>query len=150
MIAILCIDDAGGMMFNKRRQSRDKAVTEDIRKTCGDGKLWIHPFSEKLFASAGDLKAKEEAGDMQIVSSEHFLEMAQEGEYCFVENAELKPYISRIEKLIVYHWNRRYPADQYLDLQLEKWEREDREDMRGNSHEKITKEIYIRGERMNG
>ena len=118
MIVILCIDDAGGMMFNKRRQSRDKVVTGDIRKICGDGKLWIHPFSEKLFASAGELRDREEAGDMQIISSEQFLEMAQEGEYCFVENAELKPYVSRIEKLIVYHWNRRYPADQYLDLQL--------------------------------
>ena len=149
MIVILCIDDAGGMMFNKRRQSRDQVVTEDIRKICRGGKLWLHPFSEKLFASGGDLRVTEDAGNMQIESSEQFLKIAQEGEYCFVENAGLKPYVSRIEKLIVYHWNRRYPADQYLDLQLEEWEKTESVDMRGKSHEKITKEIYIRGERRN-
>ena len=83
---------------------------------------------------------------MQIVCEEQFLEVAGEGEYCFVENADLKPYLSKLEKLILYKWNRTYPADQYFDVDLERWEKAESVDIRGNSHDRITRDIYVRGE----
>ena len=144
MIAIICVDDTGGMRFNRRRQSRDRGVTEDILRICDGGVLRIHPFSEKLFIPA--LGSAENVSDVQIVCEEQFLEVAGEGEYCFVENADLKPYLSKLEKLILYKWNRTYPADQYFDVDLERWEKAESVNIRGNSHDRITRDIYVRGE----
>ena len=47
----ICLDDRNGLRFNKRRQSRDTAVLEDIRSRL-TGDLLIEPFSEKLIREA--------------------------------------------------------------------------------------------------
>ena len=52
MKVIVCIDDNKGMLFNARRQSRDRAVIEDIMSE--SEKVWIHTFSEKLFEEYED------------------------------------------------------------------------------------------------
>ena len=39
MKVIVCIDDNGGMLFNKRRQSRDRKVLEDI--SLMTDKIWM-------------------------------------------------------------------------------------------------------------
>jgi hypothetical protein len=132
MKVIVCIDDNGGMLFNKRRQSRDRKVMEDI--SLMTDKIWIHPFSEKLLTE-GEMK-------FDYVVDEAFLEQAKEGEYCFVENMALLPVADRIEELVIYHWNRKYPADFKLDLPYKKWKKQSKEEFAGFSHEKITKEIY--------
>ena len=41
MYIIICLDDNNGLAFNHRRQSQDRIVAEDIRKTVGEKKLWI-------------------------------------------------------------------------------------------------------------
>ena len=35
MYIIICLDDNNGLAFNHRRQSQDRIVAEDIRKTVG-------------------------------------------------------------------------------------------------------------------
>ena len=50
----------------------------------------------------------------------------------------------RIEKVILFKWNRNYPADTFFSLDLSGYTLEKTEDFAGNSHEKITKEIYRR------
>lgn len=135
MIAMVCLDDRKGMLFNKRRQSRDRAVTEKILELAGERRLWIHPFSEKLFA---DNRAE------NIISDECFLEKAGEGEYCFVENCGFAECGERLEKLIVFWWNRSYPSDLWLDIDLEEWKKTETEEFAGHSHEKITREVYER------
>ena len=132
MNIIVCIDDNCGLLFNKRRQSRDSKVMEDIWKMAD--KLWIHSFSEKLLENDKD----------NVKVDDMFLEKAEEGEFCFVENKHLSQYEGKIEKLIVYKWNRKYPADFRLDLDLSKWQMESQEEFAGSSHDKITKEIYIK------
>ena len=80
---------------------------------------------------------------MGIVVSENFLGEAKEGEFCFVEDADVGEYLQRIEAVILYRWNRRYPADVYFTLDLnEKWMLERTEEFKGSSHERITKEVY--------
>jgi hypothetical protein len=54
----------------------------------------------------------------------------------------LLPVADRIEELVIYHWNRKYPADFKLDLPYKKWKKQSKEEFAGFSHEKITKEIY--------
>lgn len=64
---------------------------------------------------------------------------------CFVENIPLKPYEDRLGVMIVYYWNRTYPADTYLDINLNlDWEITETKEFGGNSHEKITRKIYKR------
>lgn len=41
MIAIVCIENSNGLLFNKRRVSQDKAVTEKILEITSNSKLWI-------------------------------------------------------------------------------------------------------------
>ena len=51
MKIIACLDDNNGLLFNNRRQSRDRVVIEDILKDCHNSKLWINNFSKSLFDS---------------------------------------------------------------------------------------------------
>lgn len=43
MTVIVCLDNANGMMFNHRRQSRDANVVNDILKTINGASLLIAP-----------------------------------------------------------------------------------------------------------
>ena len=135
MIAILCLDDRRGMMFNKRRQSRDVIVIEKIMEQCKDQTLWIHPYSKTLFEGRKGNK---------ILIDERFLEKAGSGEYCFVENQGLADFLDKLEGIVVFWWNRRYPGDLYLDLDLDLWNRIKTEDFAGHSHEKVTREVYVK------
>lgn len=138
MNVILCVDDNNGMMYNKRRQSRDRILLEDILEYSKRNKLYINEYSSKLFHELN-------TGD--IVVEPEFLKLAGTGEYCFVEDQSLIAIEHRIEKLIIYKWNRRYPADQYLDITLgDLWKLIESKEFKGASHEKITKEIYIKCE----
>lgn len=130
MKVIVCVDDNGGMLFNRRRQSQDKTLTEDVIKN--NGKIWINSFSSKLFS--------EYVG--QVIIDDEFLNKAGKGDCCFVENQLLKPYEDRIEQLVVYKWNRKYPSDFKLDLNIDNWKLKEQAEFEGNSHEKITREIY--------
>lgn len=73
-----------------------------------------------------------------------FLSLAEIGEFCLIESESLAPFAEKIEQIIVFWWNRTYPADVYLDLDLSQWERKKRYEFPGTSHEKITEEIYER------
>lgn len=71
------------------------------------------------------------------------MEKAANGEYCFVENACLTSYENEIEKIILFKWNRRYPADKFFDIDLSKgWKLISVNEFAGSSHEKITMEVY--------
>ncbi len=135
MIVIVCIDDNGGMMFNNRRQSRDAKLTEKIIKITKGSKLWLDKYSMELF---------DNADSTQINMDDAFLSEATIGEFCFVENADLSPYEKWIEKLIVFRWNRSYPYDRVLDIDLSKWRLADSTEFEGNSHEKITMEVFVK------
>ena len=68
------------------------------------------------------------------------------GEVCFVEDRPLAEEADRIEAVLLYHWNRAYPADVHLDLDLAPFDLEERREFTGSSHEKITREFYRRRE----
>lgn len=137
MNIIVCVDDKNGMMFNKRRQSRDRILIEDAIKEVGKNILWINEYSAKQFVDFELLNVKVD---------ENFMDLAKNGEYCFVENISLEVYESQIERIILYHWNRVYPADFYFTMNVtdSKWQKVKVEEFVGFSHEKITKEIFER------
>ena len=121
MTVIVCLDNANGMMFNHRRQSRDANVVKDILKTINGASLLIAPYSEPLFSQA----------ECSVSISDSFL-----------ADADAK---DKISELVIYKWNRDYPADFYFDIDYANdYKLETTLDFVGTSHEKITKEVYVR------
>ena len=53
-------------------------------------------------------------------------------------------YNGNIDKIIIYKWNRDYPADKYFDIDLSSYELISTQDFQGSSHDLITEEIYIK------
>lgn len=137
MVVMICLDDKNGMMFNGRRQSKDKVLRQRIGELVDGNKLWMNPYSAKQFEA-------EQFPNIQI--DEEFIQKAGTGEFCFVENQKLADVEQRIEKLMVFRWNRVYPADQYLDLDITfgSWKVLEQMEFAGHSHEKITMEVYGR------
>lgn len=134
MIVILCLDDKKGMMFNNRRQSKDKFVIQDILKLVDGKKLLISSYSESLFQGL----------ESKLIIDDNFLNNPAEEDYCFVENNNLKDFSEKIEKIIVYKWNRIYPSDLKLEITIQDWNLIDRFEFVGNSHDKITREVYVK------
>lgn len=131
MNAIVCVDDSFGMTFNNRRQSRDSTLIKKVTRMSSASRLLTGEFSRSLF------------DDFAIVD-DAFLDIAGDGDFCFVENCELAPYIDKIEDLIVFKWNRTYPYDFSLDIELSDWRLVLSEEFEGSSHERITMEVYNR------
>ena len=132
MYLISVIDDRNGMMFNKRRQSRDRVLCEKILSLAKDGKLLMNTYSSGLFKDA----------ENKIIVDDDFLQKAEKGDYCFCENC--LPDEKDVEKITLFKWNRKYPGDYYFNIDLTAWNLTETEEFAGYSHEKITMEEYIR------
>ena len=126
MKLIVCLDDNNGMMFNKRRQSRDRVLIENVLEFCKGEKLYTNEYSAKLFPE----------NTVEIVDS-----VDVKG-YYFAEN--VIPDENLVEEIIVYKWNKVYPADVRFNIDLKNWKLTETVDFEGSSHEKITREIYMR------
>lgn len=132
MTVFVCVDDNFGMTFNKRRQSRDSVVLEKIKEVSSDGQLYITPFSQKLFD-----------GDFVKICSAPFEEMGAE-DYCFVEDMDLSGLEGKIDTLVLFKWNRKYPFDMKLEICLDSYKLKETYDFVGNSHDKITCEVWTK------
>ena len=128
MKLIICLDDNNGMMFNKRRQSRDRVLVENVLEFCKGEKLYTNEYSAKLFPE-------------NTVEMFESIDNIEDG-YCFAENFTVNE--EYVEEIIVYKWNRLYPADTYFNIEPEKWNLVETVEFEGSSHEKITRERYVR------
>lgn len=129
MQVIITVENRNGMLFNHRRVSRDQKISEWILAYCKEKRLWMNAYSAKLFEN-----------NPQIRVSETFLE--QKDAICFVEDQDVTPYLPEIDTIILFHWNRDYPADFFFTVDLSEWNRIHQEEFAGKSHEKITMEVY--------
>lgn len=135
MILITCVDDALGVGFNSRRQSRDRAIYADLAALCEGRAIHMSPSSAKLFRQVEGLP---------IHTFDPQLQTPQRGALYFLEGVSLSPWAGEAQQLILYRWNRSYPADVYLDIPLEDWQLTESVQFPGTSHETITREVYIR------
>lgn len=135
MILIACVDNRNGMMFNHRRQSQDRVLRSDVLSLTKGKKLWMNAYSRKQFT---------EENTEQIETEEAYFSKAGSGEYCFAENADFFQNADKIEEIYLYHWNRDYPADTYFPIDLSSWKCVETAEFTGSSHEKITRERYVR------
>ncbi|MEG0392489.1 MAG: ribonuclease Z, partial [Anaerovoracaceae bacterium] len=111
MIIIACVDQANGMTFNHRRQSRDSAVIKDILRQTQEKILWMSPYSYGLFS--GNLEKEN-----LIQVEEQLLGRVGKGEYCFMEDFPQGDE-EDIEGVILYRWDKTYPAETRFPLDLQ-------------------------------
>ena len=135
MKVIVCCENNNGMMFNNRRVSFDTAVIIRIIELTKGHKIWMSNYSASLFS---------ECDVVNINFAENALSEAASGEYCFVESQSLKAFEKWISEIIVFKWNRDYPSDLKFDLDLSEWSLKLTEDFKGNSHDNITMEVYVK------
>ena len=140
MKVIVCLDNAFGMTFNYRRQSRDKNVISDIISLLDGGTLYMNNYSSHLF---------EKTGYADLVISNDFLDICGENDTAFVENRHLERYKDRIDCIVTYLWNRDYPSDRKLDVIPDEpeWRLVETTEFKGNSHDLITRNTYVRCQR---
>ena len=136
MHLFLCVDEQMAMGFNHRRQSRDLRVYLDILTQTQGQVLYMSPYSLPLFPTESH---------SHILVSETFLTDAPAEAYCFVEKPPLLPFLQQIEAITLYRWNRIYPGDTFLDITLAPpdWQLKETKEFAGNSHKKITRQLYM-------
>ena len=121
------------MLFCGRRQSKDQNLRSMLLQLAQPNNLWMNGYSGNQF----------EEGDA-IEVSETFLELATQGQWCFVENTDILPYRDKIEYIAIYRWNRHYPSDVKfpMDVFAGSWHLVSTRTFPGHSHDEITEEIY--------
>ncbi len=142
MQVILCADEKNGLMFNHRRQSQDRELRKRILTIIGEEKLYTGA------CSAGQFTEKE--WEDKLVICEDPMAAAAGNIYYFAEGQDLLPAAEAgvIEEVILYRWDKVYPADTWIDLSRSgNWQPVSAAEFPGYSHEKITEEIYRRVER---
>lgn len=129
MILAICVDDKLGIRFGGRRQSKDRALRQRLLELSG-GKLRMSEYSSRQFEAT-------------VYSGSDYLSGAKNGDWCFAEDTAFEAYSDNIEKIILFRWNRTYPADEHFRFPG-KWRLETAEDFPGSSHERITQEVYVK------
>ncbi len=135
MTVLVCVEDRLGQSFHGKRLSRDRALCARIAAAAsGRALLRMSPYSQPLFPNT------------PLLASEDYLDQAEPGEWCFVEREDLAAYEEKIERIVLYRWERTYPFDQTfaIPVQGEGWRLVSQEGFAGFSHEKITEEVYER------
>ena len=127
MILALCVDNRMGLMFQNRRLSKDAVLRERLLDLSG-GHLRMSPYSAKQF-------------DCDVYAGDDYLSGSAQGEWCFVENDDYAAHADEIEKIVLFRWNRDYPADLYFAFPGE-WNLVSGEEFPGRSHDMITMEVY--------
>ena len=104
MTIIQCLDNRGGMLFNGRRQTLDYELASIIYEKYKD-KLCICSFSESFFK------------DLKVKTYENPLSDAPDDAVVFIENIDITEHIQKIDEIIIYRWNRHYPADRHFSFE---------------------------------
>ena len=132
MTAIVCIEDRGGILFLKRRVSRDREVYRDIAESYK--KVYMTSYSLPLF---GDVEIDAVVRQAPIAEGEC-------GDVCLIESGEIADNLHKIARLIIYRWNRTYPFDVSIgfDPEASGFRLVSTDEFVGYSHEKIIKNIY--------
>lgn len=134
MTLFVCVDDEMGILFNRRRQSRDRALRARMLAHAAGHTLYVSSFTAGQF----------EEGEEGYTVCDGYEKKAKSGDFIFAEDKEIS--LDGVSRLVLYRWNRLYPADRYFrfDAEREGFALLSSSDFEGSSHEKITEEIYVR------
>jgi hypothetical protein len=93
--------------------------------------LFASEYSVKLFDGISDVQICDDAGKL-------------EDQYYFTEREMPDVDEENISEVVLYHWNREYPADVFFNLDLSKFQLKDTREFVGKSHECIKREVWTR------
>lgn len=144
MKVIVPVDNSMGISFNGRRVSKDSAVYERAIRQAADHILLMNLPTYKEFAKIyKDPEKTEICRRVALGLDADFINFADEDDYCFVENINIDDKEKDIDTIILYKWNRNYPSDNKLGINLDNFVLVKQETFNGTSH-LITEEIYMR------
>lgn len=132
MTLIICVDNKMGILFNHRRQSQDTLLRKRVLEYA-DGSLFMTAYSAKQFLDFPEARITVCGDPIDVPPDGYWF-----AEGCVDNNAP-------VEKILLYRWNRDYPADAYFHFPsgLDSWKLLSSNDFPGFSHETITEETYI-------
>lgn len=133
MTLFVCLDENGGMSFNNRRQSSDRAVLDYMySKARSDGKvLYASERSKKLLSK----------NEIDAVFVESVSDIPLDGFY-FAEDLSFLSVLEGVDKIIVFRWHTVYPADVFFPLPLKSALRLSSVELETGSHGKVTVEEH--------
>ena len=134
MTLVVCLDDQLGMMFNNRRQSRDRILLADLVQALGDKRLLVTPYTAPLF----------EELSYPVLAVEDPCDLAGNDDFCFIETENLLPSTDKVTSIVIYRWNVCYPADEFFRTDMRAFSLQKRTFFAGFSHKTITKEVWTR------
>ena len=129
---IVCVDDNLGVSLFNKRQSFDENLLKDIKNIIGDDKLLVSEYTYNLFLK------------YNLENNVYTEKDLYEYNYTFKEVDNLSNY--DISNIIIYRWNRLYPSDNKLSIDLTNYTSLNKYEFIGTSHEKITREEMIRND----
>ncbi|MSS19275.1 hypothetical protein [Pseudoramibacter porci] len=140
MILVMFLDPKNGMAFNHRRQTRDSAVIDRLRQLFPGKCFWGTLKTEALFDGQEGVTFRADTD---------FLKKAGKGEIAVAEFASSEALLdvdASIERLIIYRWDKVYPADLICTYPLapKGWNLTAQQVFAGTSHDTITEEVYTR------
>lgn len=133
MILIFTLDEQNGTQFAGKRQSTDRALADNILEVAGN-RLYMKATSQGFFANATQPNSAHIVTDFADVPTDA---------YIFAEEVVPASIMDAAEKIYVYRWNRRYPSFTKDRVDLAGYQCYVENEFPGNSHEKITMEVYF-------
>lgn len=125
----LCVDKDNGRLFYNQRTSCDREVQRRLLDMTD--KLYVDSYTARQFSSGyHDEK-------LCVVDSPASI---SDG-LAFIEKEDIPDDADRI---IIFNWNRKYPADKWLDFSFSGWRKTKKEDFEGYSHPKVTMNVWVR------
>ena len=133
----VCVDDSMGMSFFGKRQSRDKLLIQRLLSHAEYDRILTSEYSAPLFADANDGRV--------CVASDGYASCT-ERDVCFFELEHITEYADSLQTIIIYKWNRKYPSDKKFPFspQDKGFTLSSSVEFAGNSHDKITEEIWTK------
>ena len=146
MILVVCVDDGMGMMFNKRRQSKDAKVREDmLAMLSAEKKLFVTPYTARQFLPEEQERlavCEDGAAGICFDGDVSTRDVLTAEVVFFVEDTDVTGLEDVTEQVVLYRWNRAYPSDVKFTFDLSGYELISSEDFVGNSHPEMKKEVY--------
>lgn len=134
MILIFTLDNQNGVNLAGKRQSKDRAVADRILSLAA-GQLYIKSYTAKFF--------KNTSVEPCYTIIENY-SMVPSNAICFAEEVLPMEMLDAADKIYVFRWNRDYPSLAQDRLNLDGFNVEVIDEFPGNSHEKITLEVYTK------
>lgn len=108
MTLIICVDNNGGILFNNKRQSKDRILRKYLLDIVEKENSYI-AMSPYTYSQFKDNERKEIIDVKDAFSFDE--------DYIFLEQS-ISISWEKVNNLILCCWNRDYPADEYFNLPI--------------------------------